>query len=259
MEEELLQRLVEYIEPKQKSLILVSGQGSRIQTTFNPSLQIPSSQSLDYEMSLLRLETYYSFPNIDTSKNHFRISIDDGKIWLDFLIPTGCYEITSINAVLQRLFMEKIGKTEKEKYFVLSPNKNTLKCVLAVQDEKTHINFNIENSLASVLGFELKTYTRGRHESEKLVNILSVNSILVHCDVIGASRVNGVEAPVIYNFFPDVSPGEKIVSQPRHLIYLPLTMSRISRMTCWLTDQTGKELDLQGEELTLTFHIRKAQ
>ena len=110
-----------------------------------------------------------------------------------------------------------------------------------------------------MLGFNAKIYKRGRYESENLVNILSVNSILVHCDVIGASRVNGVEAPVIYNFFPDVSPGEKIVSQPQHLIYMPLTMNIISRMTCWVTDQNGKELDLRGEELTLTFHVRKAQ
>ena len=216
MMEENLQKLVEYMEPKPKSLIVVSGKGSKIQTTFNPPLEIPSSQTLDYEMSLLRFETYYSFPNIDTSKNHFRISTDNGKTWLDFLIPIGCYEITSINTVLQRLFMEKTGNKEKEKCFVLSANKNTLKCVLEVQDEKTRVDFNIDDSLASVLGFERKTYTRGRHECEKLVNILSVNSILVHCDVIGASRVNGIEAPVIYNFFPNVSPGEKIVSQPLH-------------------------------------------
>ena len=257
--EDQLQRLITYVEPKPKSLIVVSGQGARVRTSFNPPLEIPSSQTLAYEMSLLRLETYYSFPNIDENKNHFRISIDHGKTWLDLLIPTGCYEIKSINTVLQRLFIEKTGQKKPESHFALSANKNTLKCILEVQNDSTRVDFNVENTLASVLGFELKIYTRGRYESEKLVNILSVNSILVHCDVIGASRVNGIEAPVIYNFFPDVSPGEKIVSQPLHLIYMPLTMSRISRMTCWMTDQTGKELDLQGEELTLTFHIRKAK
>ena len=152
MMEENLQKLVEYMEPKPKSLIVVSGKGSKIRTTFNPPLEIPTSKALDYEMSLLRLETYYSFPNIDVTKSHFRISIDGGKTWLDFLIPTGCYEIKSINTVLQRLFMEKTGKTEKEKYFVLSANKNTLKCILEVQDEKTRVDFNIDNSLASVLG-----------------------------------------------------------------------------------------------------------
>ena len=249
--------MVEYTAPKPQSLIVVSGRGSRLQTTFNPPLEFPTTQTLDYEMSLLRLETYYSFPNIDATKNHFRVSIDDGQTWLDFLIPIGCNEIKSINTVLQ-CFIEKTGEKEKEKHFVLSANMNTLRCILEVQDDRTQVNFDIDNSLRSVLGFDAKTYHRGRFESEELVNILSVNSILVHSDVIGASRVNGVDAPVIYNFFPDVPPGEKIVSQPLHLIYIPLTMSRISRMTCWVTDQDGNELDLRGEELTLTFHVRKA-
>ena len=101
-----------------------------------------------------------------------------------------------------------------------------------------------------------KVYKVGRHESEHIVNILSVNFILVHCDVIESSRLNGIETSVIYIFFPDATPGDKIISILRHLIYTPLTLDVISRMTCWVTDQNGKELYLQGEELTLTFHIK---
>ena len=84
-------------------------------------------------------------------------------------------------------------------------------------------------------------------------------SILVYFDIVAASRLNGIEAPVIYNFFPDVSPGEKIVTQPKHLIYVPLTMNVITSMTSWMTDQNQKSLDLRGEELTLTYHIRKSR
>ena len=111
-----------------------------------------------------------------------------------------------------------------------------------------------------MLGFQAKKY-KGvkRYESENNVNILSVNSILVHCDVINPVRVNGVFASVIYSFFPNVSPGEKIVSQPKHLIYIPLTMSVISSMTAWVTDQNYNLLDLRGEELRITFHIRKSR
>ena len=97
---------------------------------------------------------------------------------------------------------------------------------------------------------------RGRHESDHIVNIPSVNSILVHCDVIESSRLNGIEASIIYTFFPDATPDDKVISILRLLIYIPLTLNVISRMTCWVTDQNGKELDLQDEELTLTFHIK---
>ena len=252
--EEKLQKLVEYAEPKPKSLICVSGNSSKLKTSFIPPLEFPSSNR--YEMALTSLETYYSFPNINTSNNHIKISFDEGKTWLHVYIPVGCYEINAINSELQRFIMQKTGDKKAEKRIILAPNPNTLRCMLEVLDVKCQINFDEDDSLCTVLGFDRKVYKVGRHESEHIVNIMSVNSILVHCDIIESSRLNGIEAPIIYTFFPDASPGDKIISIPRHLIYIPLTLNIISRMTCWVTDQNGKELDLQGEELTLTFHLK---
>ena len=60
---------------------------------------------------------------------------------------------------------------------------------------------------------------------------------MVHCNIIGGSRLNGEERPIIYSFFTNVGPGEKIVTRLKNLIYLPITLDIISRMTCWLTDQ----------------------
>ena len=138
--------------------------------------------------------------------------------------------------LLQHLMVEAGGKTDK---IILSPNNNTLKCILDIKDVNYQIDFAVENSLRRVLGFDAKIYKRGRHESENLVDIMSVDSILVHCDIIGASRVNA-------------SPGDKIVSTLNNLIYVPITLNVISYMTCWLTDQSGNELDFCGEELTIT-------
>ena len=116
--------------------------------------------------------------------------------------------------------METYGEKEKENHVIFAANKNTLKCVLEIRDTSTIVDFKIENSLRTVLGFNAKRYkNKGKFESENIVNILNVNSILVYCDIVAASRLNGIEATVIYNFFPDVSPGEKIVSQSKHLIY----------------------------------------
>ena len=257
--EENLSKLVEYTLPGDEQRLIVSGANSRLHIRYNPPMEFLSSSNAGYEIALYRLETYYSFPNIDSSNNSIRISIDSGRNWLDLKIPIGCYGINGINEALQRLLPHKSndGKVN-EPYVVLSGNKNTLKCVLEIMKDSTIIDFDTENSIRSVLGFQAKKYKGGkRYESENKVNILSVNSILVYCDVISSSRVNGMLAPVIYNFFPNVSPGEKIVSQPKHLIYVPLTMSVISSMTVWITDQKSNLLDLRGEQLTLTFHIRK--
>ena len=104
--------------------------------------------------------------------------------------------------------------------------------------------------------FQCKIYTQGRNESEHLVDIMHINSILVHCDIVSRSRLNGIEAPIIYSFFPNVSPGEKIVETPKNLIYMPITAKVISSITCWLTDQDGKAIDLRGEKLSIALNIR---
>ena len=186
-----------------------------------------------------------------------KISIDKGVTWKLISIPIGCYEISAINRTLQRLIAaaEVGGKSEM---ICLSPNTNTLKCILDIKDENCQIDFAVkdQSGLRTVLGFDAKIYKHGRHESEHLVDIMSVNSILVNCDIIGAARLNGVEAPVIYNFFPNVAPGDKIVETPMNLTYVPITLNIISRMTCWLTDQDGNELDLRGEKLTISYHLK---
>ena len=64
------------------------------------------------------------------------------------------------------------------------------------------------------------------------------------------------QAPVVYNFFPNAAPGQKILEASSNLIYLPVTVDVISTVSVWLTDQDGKVLDLRGEELTTCLHLR---
>ena len=87
--------------------------------------------------------------------------------------------------------------------------------------------------------------------------MISVNSILVHCNIIHSSYMRGVQAPVVYNFFPNAAPGQMIPEAPNNLIYLPVTVDVISTLSVWLTDQHGKPLDLRGKELTIRFHLRE--
>ena len=72
-----------------------------------------------------------------------------------------------------------------------------------IKNDNIIVDFNVDNSLRSVLGFSARKFSgAGRFESENVVNIMKVNSILVHCDIIGGSRLNGEERAIIYSFFP---------------------------------------------------------
>ena len=256
------QQLVDNSKPGDVEYITVSGTNSRLFTRFNPPMVFDSEANSGYEIALCRLETYYCFHNIDEKNNSLNVSIDGGKNWKEFKIPVGCYDITGINEALQLLLLGEVNENDvqerKQPYILLTGNKNTSKVVLQIASNTTIVDFNVKNSIRSMLGFEAKKYIGGkRYESENKINIVRVQSILVHCDIINSSRVNGTPAPVIYNFCPNVSPAEKIVCQPKHLMYVPLSLSVISSMTSWITDQEGRTLDLRGERLTLAFHIRK--
>ena len=260
-ETKFTQLLVENTKPGDVEYITISGTSSRLFTRFNPPIVFAPAANSEYEIALCPLETFYTFHNIDEKNNALRVSVDRGQNWIDLKIPVGCYNITGINEALQLLLGEvkkNFVQEKKQPYFVLSGNINTSKCVLEITSDTTIVDFDIKNSIRSILGFEAKKYTGGkRYESENKINIIRVHSILVHCDIINSSRVNGALAPVLYGFAPNVSPGEQIVFQPNHLMYVPLSLSIISSITSWITDQEGRVLDLGGERLTLAFHIRK--
>ena len=204
-------------------------------------------------MDVCSLETYYSFQNIDESNNMLKVSLNKIDKWNVIKIPIGCY-VRAINKEVKRQVVKAGGKEDD---VIITPNLNTLQCILALKNDNIIVAFKVVNSLRSVLGFNARKFSGpGRFESENVVNIMNVNSIMVHCDIIGGSRLNGEERPIIYSFFHNVGPGEKIVTRPKNLIYLPITLGVISHMTCWLTDQDNKPLNLRGEEITITFHIK---
>ena len=90
-----------------------------------------------------------------------------------------------------------------------------------------------------------------------MVNILTINSILVDIDIISGSYVNGSTQSTIYSFFPDVSSGYKIIENSHNLLYLSITSDTIHSITIWLTYQNGNELNLRGENLSMQFHLRE--
>ena len=227
--------------------IVQSGKDSIVSTDFAPNLELDKP----YEIALQSFETYYSFPNIDEKNNKIHVSLD-GATWHEFTFAVGCYEHKDINKELQRQLVVIGGKKTD---ITLKPNKNTFQTIMIIA-ENVLVDFVAPNSIRTVLGFDALAYGKGRHLSQHTVNIMRVNSIFIHTNVIGSTYVKGSESPVIYSFFPDIPPGGKIIVQPRVLIYLPVSLSVISRLTSWLTDEENNLLNLRGEELTIKYHLR---
>ena len=255
---EYLKQIAKNTSHKTSFQVILSGNQSGFNTIFNPKIELDVKKV--YEIALVNLETYYSFPNIDDSNNIFVYSHDQGQTWTKIKIPTGSYEIDNLNQTI-RFEMEKVGhydEVNQESYINIAANSNTLKSILII-GKGYSVDFNQPNNLSKVLGFTGKKYIEGFHESEKSVNILSIDSIFVNIDIIDGSYVKGKTKNTIYSFFPNVAPGFKIIESPVNLVYLPILPYTIQNLNLSITDQDENLLNLRGEKLTARFHIREAR
>jgi len=153
-----------------------------------------------YEMALVNLETFYSFPNLSDENNVFRYSPrfteegrgDEGdstrqREWVEVQISEGSYDLIDITETI-KIAMKWTGHNDDAVKVIT--NTNTLKSVMEISND-FQVDFRAQNSISSVLGFRNQVYKEGIHESQNVVNILSINSILVNVDVVGGSYVNG--------------------------------------------------------------------
>ena len=111
-----------------------------------------------------------------------------------------------MNEFIQRE-MRKNGHYDKandKDNIEISANTNTLKSDMFLKNNY-EVDFRKDKSIKSLLGFHNNLYTSGCYESENMVIILTINSILVNIDIISGSYVNGSTQPTINSFFPDVS------------------------------------------------------
>ena len=146
-----------------------------------------------------------------------RYSKDDGNSWVIIELDTGSYELSAINNEIQRLMAineDYDHNADNPYYIAITANLSELKSIGHISHESYKINFNVTNSIGSVLGFTNEIIGEGYNESPNIVNIIQVNSILVNLDIISRSYVNGSASPTIYSFYLNVSPGYKIVERP---------------------------------------------
>ena len=154
------------------------------------------------------LETYYSFPNIDRSNNCFSYSPGANTPCFDIIIPEGSIHVEDIKEFIQRETRKNghYDKANDKDNIQISANTNTLKSEMFLKNNY-EADFRKDKSINTLPEFHSNLYTSGFHESDNMVNILTINSILVNIDIISSSYVNGSTQPTIYSCFPDVSPG----------------------------------------------------
>lgn len=211
---------------------------------FFPPLELTG----DWYVGLLDFTTYNSIPNVIEGKNNeFPVLIDEK--WTIVNFPTGAYEIDDIEMYLKKeLGVKKIN---------LRPNNNTLKCELAC---KYVVDFSrTQKTMGRMLGFVKNRRLEAHitHVSDSPVDIIKVNTVQIHCNIVQGAYKNGENEHTLHSFYPTVEPGFKIVETPSNVIYLPVNVRRIDNITLSLIDQDGDKIDFRGEVITTRLHLKR--
>lgn len=225
----------------------LTGNESTQSVDFFPAVELDRSSS--YEIGLLSFESYNSIPNVDLSNNKFYYGTADNFIF----IPEGNYEVASIAAYLQ----SRLLLVDPSYVINLQTNNNTLKTSLKCNFP---IDLTPDDSIGRLLGLPAKKLQANEEiASQGVVDIFKVNSVLVECNIATGSYINGQAAHVIFQFFPSVAAGFKLVEEPSPVIYLPVTKHTISNISLRVIDQQGRLVNFREEVITIRLHLRKVQ
>jgi hypothetical protein len=202
------------------------------------------NRNKNYRVALSSFETYYSFPNITTKNNKFKYTNASG-VTITLELPTGCYDVSTINSTISSMMGNDSGKISID---LIVPELKA--CIKIAQNFS--VDFKLAGSINRLLGFSSKIIDAGITTADDIIKINDINSILINCDLITNSYVNGIQAPVIYSFFPNVPPGYKIIKELSRLEYVDINRnSEIKSIRIWLTDQDGDMVNFRGETVTI--------
>lgn len=236
----------------------LTGNTTILSTNYFPSLNVYE----DSEIALTCLQTCNLFPNINSTNNRLEIKAIPSlnhtrKVeTFIFILEEGCYEIEDIN-----------NKIAKELFHFNNECRTKLTFNVSIDpvDFRTYIKcngilmLNIPNSMASVFGFEKRTYEPmyEAQRSGKAANLNTINSIKVMCNIAHGSFSNQLQSHSIYEFFPSGRTGTKVIQSPLNLIYYRLNKTDINSITVQLVDQNNNPIDNFNETLTVVLHIKR--
>ena len=96
-----------------------------------------------------------------------------------------------------------------------------------METKQNSINFDIEKSLAALIGFRKIIYKQGKYTSQKLIDIIGFSTINNRCNVISGLKDNANNTDILYTFTLTERPGYLINIISTNILYQNITKDRI--------------------------------
>ena len=123
------------------------------------------------------------------------------------------------------------------------------------KEKKGSLNFDMENSIAPILGFRKIVYKQGKYTSQKIFDIIGFSTTNIHCNVISGVKDNVNNTDILYTFTLAEPPVYLIFFIPTNILYQKVTNGRTEYIEFHIKDEHGRPIDFNGDVLSLTLHL----
>jgi len=228
--------------------------------TFKTSfLQLSTEKT--YECALLSYSLWYSWYNIKTNVNDKFRYIVSGVV-KNIVIPAGQYGVQDINSFIQS---QLVVNGDSATGVSIVGNYNLLRVVITLE-ANYDVDFTIAQSFRGLLGFNSQLYENNgatdlEYVGEAPANITGgVDAVSINCSILNPSYniTNNQTSTSLFSFTPQSGPGTNLSLVVPNVIYLPISTSgNIHSFRIFISDQAQNELDLNGENISLSLLIKE--
>lgn len=205
---------------------------------------INTKVKLLFNKGLLPKLTKLTTNKIDIGENE-DIFYYDNNLVKEIVIPEGTYEIFEIAKEVQKQFPD----------FLLQVDSAKIKVTLMTNSGI--FDFTKDGIGKFLMGFYGISTPGVPFKSTRKVNINNINVIRIQCNIANGSFLNGKKSHTVHSFYPTAPPGYKIIEVPKNILYFPVNKRTLDTVTISFADQDDTPIHFNGEEVTVTFHIKK--
>ena len=165
----LLEQIVPNTKPKIEEHVLINMNKPIHEEHLSQPLQTNNKQ---FKMAITFLSAYNGIFNVTNSNNkfYFTKSITDDDHYKMITIPSGAYEIDSLNDEIKRIIIDDEHFTSENYPFKIQPNFSTLGSIVEISNQESAISFRPDDSIGPLLGFNKKKY---------MMNIIYLTILLI--------------------------------------------------------------------------------
>ena len=253
----LLEQIAYITRPKIEEHMLIVMDKPTHEEHLSRPLQTNNKQ---FKIAVTFLTGYSGIFNVTEKNNKFyfkkAIKVED---FIQIRVPTGAYEIESLDDEIRRIIIHKGHYTETNYPFRTKPNFSTLGSIVEILTPGPQISFVFDDSIGILLGFT-EILVWGKYNlSDNPVDILSFDNIFVECNITQGMIIKGKRSSIMHVWSMNVDPGYKYIEKFRGGVqwYMMESKDFISSICFKLKNENNELVSFNGQSITFRLSIKE--